>query len=123
MGLRHVRLYENVATGARIAITRSDPDTGSAGHFFLDFDRPLGMLRWCLARNERFGWIVALRVPVIHRDELIGGRFIEVGRDDPSFGDLQELWAAYHSGLAQEAAGHGNPSSFETDFRAHFPDG
>jgi hypothetical protein len=36
------------------------------GMYFLDFSRPIKILRWFGVKNYRFGFAVGLLVPVIH---------------------------------------------------------
>lgn len=50
----------------RIAATKVDA-TVPDGQFFLDFTRPLEVIRWLGTRNRFVGLAVGLLVPVIHQ--------------------------------------------------------
>lgn len=117
---RPLRLYEIVGPQLSIAVTRHrDPDSCDLV-FCLDFSRPLELRRWLLRQNGRLGWVCRLRVPVIHRDETLGTRYIDVGRSDPAFHDLRELWDAYFPRRTPRPPRSSDAGRIDADFAAHF---
>lgn len=75
----------------RLAVTKIDKVI-HGGAFFLDFTRPLEVLRWLGIRNRWVGFAVGLLVPVVHQGEEHGGFVISVNPTDPYFSDIRALW-------------------------------
>ena len=80
------RLFKHDKYPKRIAICAS----GSfvvGGAFFLDFSRPLIVRRYL-----GVGPIAGAFVPVVHEGEREGTFLVDVGKENPYFDDIQELW-------------------------------
>ena len=72
----------------RLAATKSG-STVPDGRFFLDFTRPLQVIRWFGVRNRFFGATVGLGVPVVHEAESAGGYVVSVIASDAHFCDIR----------------------------------
>ena len=75
----------------RIAVTKS-AEFVDGSIFFLDFSRPIQVIRWLGVRNNFFGFAVGLHVPVIHQGEEQGGYVFSVTCTNPYFKDFRKLW-------------------------------
>jgi hypothetical protein len=91
--------------------------------FLLDFSRPLRAERWCGVWNKRFGYLMALHVPVVHEREAAGTRTITVDRGDPYFAELQRLWRERHPRHRPAPAGGIDAPDVAADFALHFAEG
>lgn len=84
-----LKLFSLPAHPGRYAVSKA-PVFARHGAFFLDFCRPLEMVK-------RFGVItVGLFVPVIHESQLAGKYVIGVDRGEPYFADIPKLWKRHH---------------------------
>lgn len=91
------------------------------GTFFLDFSRPLVTERWFVVWNFRWGYPLALHVPVIHEGEHTGWRSIVVERLDPYFGELQRLWRSRYPRGRQPPVKSTEEAQVDQDFKLQFP--
>ena len=80
------RLFKIDKYPKRIAICAS-ANYVVGGAFFLDFSRPLVARRYL-----GVGPIAGIFVPVIHEGEREGTYLVDVGKENPYFADIQELW-------------------------------
>ena len=113
-------LLEVAAYPGEIAATKIGT-CNQGGVFLLDFSRPLATERWFMVWNFRFGYPLALHVPVVHESEAAGSRSIAVERTDPYFRELQRLWRSRHPGHRPHRTAHVEESRVAEDFELHFP--
>ena len=86
-----ITLFELEQFPNRIAISKAK-DYQINGTFFLDFSKPLTVIRWFGKVNDYFGFAVGLRVPVIHQSENVGGYVISCHVNDPQYKTIKQLW-------------------------------
>jgi hypothetical protein len=104
----------------RLAATKSGftiPD----GRFFLDFTRPLQVIRWFGVRNRFFGPAVGLGVPIIHEAEHVGGYVICVDASEAHFRELRTLWKSHFPSKASIIDCEANGLKIIADFATQFP--
>jgi hypothetical protein len=82
--------------------------------FLLDFSRPL-------EKKRRFGFTVALSVPVIHQSEEVGGFVIGCFAADPYFKDLKRFWKQYYPSNKNHRLSDVGGLVVIADFATHFP--
>jgi hypothetical protein len=85
------------------------------GVFFLDFIRPLKVMRF-------LGFAYGLRVPVVHEGELQGGNVIYVPRRNPCFAQLLALWKEHSLSKPSPPNVVADASKIRSDFTKQFPD-
>jgi len=86
-----ITLFELEDFPNRIAISKAN-DYQINGTFFLDFSKPLTVIRWFGKINDVFGIAVGLRVPVIHQSENVGGYVVSCHANDPQYKTIKKLW-------------------------------
>ena len=110
-----LRLFKVENHPKRIAIC--DVDTFVVGGaFFLDFSRPLELRRWL-----GVGPVTGALVPVVHEGESIGHYVVEVGRTNPYFEDIRELWKLRYPLAPRPPATQAEGSKIAADFASQFP--
>jgi hypothetical protein len=85
------------------------------GVFFVDFTRPLKVMRW-------LGFPYGLRVPVVHEGELQGSYVIHIRRRDPCFAQTLALWKEHSLSKPSPPSVVADVSKIKADFRKQFPD-
>lgn len=114
----------------QLVVFEDQPDRVSAtkagttvpdGRFFLDFTRPLSVIRWLGVRNRFVGVAVGLLVPVVHECEKHGGYVVSVNASEPYFRDIRSMWKTRFpsKGIAVENEVDG--LKVIADFAAQFP--
>lgn len=86
-----ITLFELEDFPNRVAISKAN-DYQINGTFFLDFSKPLTVVRWFGKINDVFGIAVGLRVPVIHQSENVGGYVISCHANDSQYKTIKKLW-------------------------------
>ena len=108
------RLFKIEEHPRRIAISGADTFV-VGGAFFLDFSRPLIARRYL-----GVGPVWGIFVPVIHEGEREGSFVVDVGRDNPYFADIQELWRQRYPGKAPPPEHHRRRQDILAHFAAQF---
>ena len=104
----------------RLAATKSG-STVPDGRFFLDFTRPLQVIRWFGVRNRFFGATVGLGVPVVHEAESAGGYVVSVIANDVHFCDIRTLWKSHFPSEPRIIEFEANGLKVIADFAIQFP--
>ena len=86
-----ITLFELEEFPNRVAISKAN-DYQVDGTFFLDFSKPLTVIRWFFKINYKFGIAVGLLVPVIHQSENIGGYEVSCHVNDTKYKAIKKLW-------------------------------
>lgn len=92
------------------------------GLFFLDFSRPLEIVRWLGVRNRWIGFPVALGVPIVHQGQLQSEFNASVFRTEPYFADIRELWRQRYPQKRTPPATETDGLKIIADFGTQFPD-
>jgi hypothetical protein len=90
-----ITLFELEDFPNRVAISKAN-DYQVNGTFFLDFSKPLTVIRWFGKVNDVFGIAVGLRVPVIHQSENIGGYVVSCHANEPQYKTIKQLWKNHY---------------------------
>jgi hypothetical protein len=114
-------LYKPDGHSDQIGISKIDPPV-AGGAFFLDFTRPLKIIRRLLGRsNEWIGTAVELHVPIVHQNECKGNYEIHMYSSDPRFGEIRALWKARYPSAKTPPDTEAVGFKIVTDFATQFP--
>lgn len=104
-----------------IGVSKSSAEPSECA-FLLDFARPIERIRWFGVRNSVLGPTVGLLVPIVHVGEKSGGYFFGVGRGEPYFEDIPNLWRKHRGASRALSADPVDGLQVVADFAQHFPE-
>jgi hypothetical protein len=116
-----LQFFELVTHPNQIAVSKIG-SVAENGAFFLDFSRPIEILRWFVVPNRWFGLAIALFVPVIHQGQKQGEFVIGVHRSEPQFADLRALWKTHYPSSRTLPTTEADGFQIIADFAAQFPE-
>ncbi len=126
-GTQTILLYQAPGFPGQVAISKVDPPV-DGGAFFLDFSRPIQVIKSFLGRrNRQFGTAIELHVPIVHQRQNSKDTsdlfVIGIHSGDPRFSQVRALWKERYLSAANSPSSAVPGVKVIADLYAQFPDG
>ncbi len=117
-----IRLFELPQHPQRIAVSKTD-NYQQDGVFFLNFNKPLKIIRWFGVYNKFIGYPMVLFVPIIHQNQSDEDDtfIVSADRHDEAFNLVRSLWKTHYKTPNPSSKNEYDGLQVIADFGLQFP--